>query len=155
MAGEEEQGVIEFGHRVSGIRDGVDSPALRRRLAGADLYELTFELFWGELVFRAGGTDFSRSGPVLDFAYCLHGVGLDLERQPKRQYSVAEGAGEFLFTRNGDSLLIREEKGPTGSVSYKEFRTATEAFLRAVVADLCTLYPDLNKNREISKLKRG
>ncbi|WP_282693787.1 hypothetical protein [Streptomyces sp. CC208A] len=145
--------MIELDHRVNGIRDGVDSPELRRRLAVADLYELTCEMFWGDLTFRAEGADFSGPGPVFDAAYCLYRIGEDLKAQPKRTYSAAGGAGEYFFTRKGESVRIREEHGPSGSVSYEEFRTATKAFLRSVIADLCACYPELGKNQEILSLK--
>ncbi|MGW8328950.1 hypothetical protein ACWGLE_13730 [Streptomyces sp. NPDC055897] len=146
--------MIEFGHRVVGIRDGADNPALRRRLLVADLYELTEELFWGELTFKAGDADLSRPGPVLDAAYCFHVLSGELEGRPKRTYSAAGGAGEFSFTRKGDVLRIREERGPVVSVSYQEFRGAAEAFIRVVIADLCRLYPELDGNEEMLNLKR-
>lgn len=146
--------MIELDYSVQGIVDGADSPALRRKLATADLYDLTWEMFWGELVFRVEGADFSGPGPVFDAAYVLFCVARDLQEQPKRTYSAAEGAGEYEFRRKGDLVHIREEGGPRGIVPYIEFRRATATFLRDLIGDLSTRFPELDRNPEIVKIRR-
>lgn len=146
--------VIELDYRVHGIVDGKENPALRQRLATADLYDLTWEMFWGDLVFRAEGADFSGPGPVFDAAYVLFCVARDLQKQPKRSYSAAEGAGEYEFHRKGEFVHIREQGGPRGVVPYSEFRNATAVFLRSLIDDLSTRYPELDRNPEIIKIRR-
>ncbi|MEU3346553.1 hypothetical protein ABZ723_16510 [Streptomyces sp. NPDC006700] len=146
--------MIELDYRVEGIVDGADTPELRRKLVTADLYDLTYEMFWGDLVFRVEGADFSGRGPVFDAAYVLFCVAQDLQEQPKRSYSAAEGAGEYRFHRKGDLLQIREDDGIRGVVLYEDFRSATTAFLRTLVDDLCGRYPELRKNAEIAKIRR-
>ncbi|MGW0392897.1 hypothetical protein ACWDYJ_18760 [Streptomyces sp. NPDC003042] len=145
---------MELAGRVDGIVDGEDTPELRRKLAAADLYDLTYETFWGELTFRVGGADFSGPGPVLDTAYVLFCIAEDLREETKRRYSAAEGAGEYLITRKGDEVRIREERGPSGTVSYQEFRSATAAFLRDLLDELCSRYPELARNPEIGRIRR-
>ncbi|WP_281154817.1 hypothetical protein [Streptomyces sp. HYC2] len=146
--------MIELDYRVEGIVDGADTPESRRKLVTADLYNLTYDMFWGDLVFRVEGADFGGPGPVFDVAYVLFCVAQDLQKQPKRTYSAAEGAGECQFHRKGDLLQVREENGPRGVVLYEDFCSATIAFLRTLVDDLCGRYPELRRNAEISKIRR-
>ncbi|MFF9111213.1 hypothetical protein [Streptomyces sp. NPDC014805] len=146
--------MIELDYRVSSIIDGADTPRLRQTLAQADLYDLTWEMFWGDLVFRVDGADFSGPGPVFDAAYVLFCVAQDLERTSKRTYSAAEGAGEYTFHRKGGTVHVREGNGPSGVVPFDEFRAATGDFLRKLVNDLCKRYPELRANPSIVKINR-
>ncbi|MFV5998872.1 hypothetical protein ACNPQM_42775 [Streptomyces sp. NPDC056231] len=146
--------MIELAYRVDGIVDGADTPELRRKLATADLYDLTYDMFWGDLVFRVEGADFSGPGPVFDAAYVLFCVARDLQDQPKRTYSAAEGAGEYRFHRKGDLVHISEENGPRGVVRYDDFCAATASFLHVLVDDLCERYSELRGNSEIIKIRR-
>ncbi|MFJ6217426.1 hypothetical protein ACIQGZ_29445 [Streptomyces sp. NPDC092296] len=146
--------MIELAYRLDGILDGQDTPRLRQKLATADLYDLTCEMFWGELTFRVGDADFSGPGPVLDAAYVLFCTALHLKEPGKRRYSAAEGAGEYLLSRKGDVVRVREERGPSGTVAYPEFRRATTVFLGGLLDDLCGRYPELARNREIVEIRR-
>ncbi|AXI77875.1 hypothetical protein [Peterkaempfera bronchialis] len=138
--------MIELGYRVERIGEGADTPALCESLATASLYELTCEMFWGDLEWRVEGADFSGPGPVLDAAWAMFNMPQHLKSHNKRRYSAAEGAGEYFFTRSGDVVRIREEDGPVGTVSYQEFSDATAKFLNELLVDLCGRYPDLARN---------
>ncbi|MER6366763.1 hypothetical protein [Kitasatospora sp. NPDC001527] len=119
----------------------------------ADLYDLTYEAFWGDIEFRVGDADFSGPGPVLDMAIGLFSASLELAKKKSHLYSAAEGAGYYRFDRKGDDVRIRLERMGSGVVSYEEFSSAARGFLELVLKELPRKYPGLSENPEISKLK--
>ncbi|MEV6978870.1 hypothetical protein [Kitasatospora sp. NPDC093806] len=121
--------------------------------ATADLYDLTYEAFWGPYTFRIEGADFSGTGPVLDLALGLSIAARELAEARRTRYSAAEGAGEYLFERRGDTVRIRLERGPAGTVAYTEFAEAARAFLGTVLTGLGTKFPELRRNPEIRRLR--
>ncbi|MEV7026461.1 hypothetical protein [Kitasatospora sp. NPDC093558] len=121
--------------------------------ATADLHDLTHEAFWGPYTFRLDDADFSGTGPVLDLALGLFGAARDLAGAKRARYSAAEGAGEYRFERRGDTVRVRLERGPAGTVGYAELAEAARTFLAEVVRELCGRFPDLRRNPEIRRLR--
>ena len=132
-------------------REGAEVPDL----SNVNSYELTSELFWGELAFEFGGADFGGHYYVLDvligWVHALRG----LEGRTRTVFEAAEGLGDFTFVRRDETVEVSRDRGPRTSVALGELQTCVESALGDVLRTLVKDHPALRKNAGLRSLLRG
>lgn len=132
-------------------REGAKAPDLTL----VNSYELTSELFWGEVAFEIGSADFGAHYYVLDlligWAHALRG----LDGKTRTVFEAAEGLGDFTFKRRGDKVEVSRDRGPRASVGLDELQTCVESVLADVLRTLVKQHPALRKNAGLGELLRG
>jgi hypothetical protein len=130
-------------------------------LADADETALRYDLFQGDIIFRAHGVDFSaRWGwvPVLDFAVALQTIVDDLEASEDKikLFEFTDSDATIRFERLDDTVKIETDYAPGSAlVPYAELRKATENFFQQVVDQLITTYPSLAENSAMVRYLSG
>ena len=132
-------------------REGAKAPDL----TNLSSYELTSELFWGEVAFEVGGADFGGHYYLLDlligWTHALRG----LAGRTRTVFEAAEGLGDFAFKRRDDRVEVSRDGGPRASVGLGELQTCVESVLADVLQMLVKEHPALRKNAGLGSLLRG
>ncbi|SCE01443.1 hypothetical protein GA0115240_135262 [Streptomyces sp. DvalAA-14] len=138
-----------------------DDPAivrdqLRINLQKADLVDLCYSCFGGDLTLKVSGLDLSiitgGGVQILDFAVEFYSAGRAIASGKIYRISFAGMADEIYATPDGDQVKVACNYA-TGSsqVPGAEFISAGRNFLSTVLADLMARYPELRKNGDIRR----
>ena len=125
-----------------------------RRLAGADLFELTNELFWGDVTVLIGDADFGGRCYALDTVWGWFVAGRELATSSKYRFAAADGVGDYTFRRPDDKVKVSMDRGPIGVVALLELRTVTADTCRGTIRSLVAAYPALAGNAALKDVVR-
>ncbi len=124
-------------------------------MAKADLFDLTFDLFWARIYFGYGVQQISWRGPVLDYADSLCVAARTLLKEKKYHYSASEGVVEVDFVRKGNSVLIDFEGfGCSLRIPFGDFVSDSSRILVEVIDVLVGKYPELMNNQALMREKK-
>ncbi|WP_405437300.1 hypothetical protein OG373_09030 [Streptomyces avidinii] len=127
-------------------------------LASADLVDLCYSCFGGDLTFEVNDVDFSiitgGGVQILDFAVEFY--------EASRKVSSGE-VGRVAFAGMADEILLRGASpglvevsanyvDHSSKVPLKELENSASAFLVELIADLGSKYPKLRRNGNVARL---
>ena len=123
-------------------------------LAEVDELRLRYDCFPGDVVFVVGAVDLSaRWGwvPILDFAVGIKQIADGLGGEDRFEFTESDAT--IAFHRDGDLVRVSADYVPDSAVvPLAELQTATDVFLRRVVADLTSRHPELAENTYVARL---
>ncbi len=138
-----------------------DDPALLREqrrvnLEKADLVDLCYSCFGGDLTLTSDGLDLSivtgGGVQILDFAVEFFSAGRAVASGEGARICFAGMADEIYATPDGDRVKVSCNYAEGSSViPRKDFIAAGRDFLTKVLADLVVRYPELRRNRDIKR----
>ncbi|EHM24789.1 MULTISPECIES: hypothetical protein [Streptomyces] len=138
-----------------------EDPAVLREqrkmnLAKADLVDLCYSCFGGDLTLQVDGVDFSIATgggvQILDFAVEFFTVGRSVATGNSGRIEFAGMADEIYVTLSGESVKVSSNyTEEIAQVTQQQFIQAGRTFLTKVLTDLATQYPELKSNRGIKK----
>lgn len=122
------------------------------RLADADRFDLTSELFWGELLIVVGNVRFGGYCHLLDMVIGWHAAGEELGTKAKFVFRAAEGAGDYTFRLRGEQVHISLSRGPKADVQLVELRHTAAVAGRMLVRDIIARFPALKSNEALREI---
>ncbi|WP_328777129.1 hypothetical protein OHU17_32885 [Streptomyces goshikiensis] len=125
-------------------------------LAKADLVDLCYSCFGGDLTLRLNGVDFSivtgGGVQILDFAVEFFSAGRSVATGKPGKINFAGMADEIYVKPHEESVEISSNyTDEVGRVERQQFLRAGRTFLAEVLTDLTAEYPDLRRNQGIKK----
>lgn len=118
--------------------------------SGVDEIGLRYHAFLGDVRMVVEGVDFStRWGwvTILDFAVSLRRSAESLRSASSARVDFTESDAEVRFTRSGSRVDVEASYvGGSASVDLDEFIAASEEFLAETIAELCAMFPGLDRN---------
>jgi hypothetical protein len=143
--------------------DFTPSPASERRdrecdLRAANVGDLRYEVFLGDIEFIANRQDFSaRWGwvPLLDFAAGLRALVRDLARTGSGTYEFTESGAELRFAVRDDLVEVRANYvDAIGKIPMTELDDASRQLADEIFNAAVTMHPSLAENAAFVQLKR-
>ncbi len=132
------------------------APAANTELRDVGESELHYDLFLGDIIFRADDSDMSAPWgwiPVIDFAACLSRIAEGLQPNETKSFEFTESEHRIDFTMREGMIEIRATYSDQAvRVTRDELRRSTREFLRRVLDDLSARHPSLTANRAIQRL---
>ncbi|MFC7935492.1 hypothetical protein ACFU2J_04555 [Streptomyces sp. NPDC057387] len=128
----------------------------KTNLAKADLVDLCYSCFGGDLTLRVDGADFSivtgGGVQILDFAVEFFTVGQSVAAGKSGRIEFAGMADEIYVTPSGESVTIGSNyTEDVAQVTRQQFVRGGRTFLTEVLTDLVARYPELRSNRGIKQ----
>ncbi|MER7109521.1 hypothetical protein [Streptomyces sp. NPDC000229] len=126
-------------------------------LAKADLVDLCYSCFGGDLTLKVNDADFSivtgGGVQILDFALEFFTAGSSLKSGDSAQVTFAGMSDEIYLVPSGESVRVSSSYTEDGvEVLKSEITSASREFLAKLLVDLGNRYPDLRKNRNVKKV---
>ncbi|MGW4301827.1 hypothetical protein ACWEHT_18915 [Streptomyces sp. NPDC004646] len=130
----------------------------RINLAKADLLELCYSCFGGDLTLNVDGLDLSiitgGGVQVLDFAVEFFSAGRAISSGERCRISFAGMSDEIYLAPDGNHVEITcNYADGLSRILREDFVSAGRDFLSRVLADITSRYPELEGNSDIKKVR--
>lgn len=127
-------------------------------LAKADLVDLCYSCFGGDLTLKVNDIDFSiitgGGVQILDFAVELFSACRSLTRGKVVQVDFAGMSDEIYLKRSGESVEMSSNYADGhAQIVVSELKSASRKFLFDVLVDLEERHPELKKNRNLKRVR--